>query len=127
MEEKTVSRGLHGISIGSILAAIAVLLSNPEKAESILWYVNHRDSVQSNVTAVPRLQSLVFDLRVRISRMEAEHKHDSDSLLELIKSLQRATHVLASGKSPYDSVRVTLSTGERKSFHTSTNWIWRRE
>lgn len=119
--EKKVNRGLHGISIGSIIAALTILLANPEKAESILWYVNRQPEVERNITAVAQLQSLVFDMRIRMDRMES----DTDSLVEIIQSLQRATHVLAEGKEPYDSVSVVLSSGQRKQFHSSTSWIWR--
>lgn len=123
--EKKVSRGLHGISIGSIVAAIAILLSNPEKAESVLWYINHKTEVHQNINVVPQLQSLVFDLRIRMDRLEEKHEHESDSLSDLINDLQRATRVLAVGKRPYDSVRVTLNSGQEKSFHVNTSWIWR--
>jgi hypothetical protein len=125
MEEKKVSRGLHGISLGTIVAAAVLVLSQPEKTASLLWYINKHDSIQHSVKVVPRLNSIVFDLRIRMDRMERNYAHKNDSLVDLVQDLQRAAKVLSHGKQPFDSVEVILSSGEKKMYSVNTNWIWR--
>lgn len=125
MDEKKVNRGLHGVSITTIVAAAFLLLSHPQELSSVAWYIDKSETIQQNVNVVPQIQSATVEMKIRVDKLQQQHKHDRDSLIVLIKSLQRAVNVLSVGKAPFDSVRIYLNSGERKSFHTSTNWIWR--
>lgn len=119
--EKKVSRGLHGVSIGSIVAVAALALMNPKQTESFFWYLNNQENVEPAVEAIPELQSLVFDIRIKMQRLEATQKHKEDSLINLIQALQRGLNVVATGKQPYDSVLVN-----NRLFHIHTPWLWRK-
>ena len=119
--EKKVSRGLHGVSIGSIVAVATLALMNPKQTESFFWYLNNQENVEPAVEAVPQLQSLVFDMRIKMQRLEATQKHKEDSLINLIQALQRGLNVVATGKQPYDSVLVN-----NRLFHINTPWLWRK-
>lgn len=120
MEERKVNRGLHGFSAGTIVAAIFLLLSHPKEVGNLVWFIDKAEVVQQNVNVVPQLQSSAVELKIRLDKMEARHKHLTDSLTQALVKLQHSINVMKSGKQPYDSVMIN-----GKQFHITTKWLWR--